>query len=95
MFFRGLVPHAKIPVAKGYQVQFAEQIRAEATVATGAVGSITDPGEAEEVLQKRKGRPGSAGQRIPWISPCFPFEAAKELEEESWADYYARAKSQK
>ncbi len=37
----GLVPGVRIPSAPGYQVDFAERIRREAGVATGAVGPIT------------------------------------------------------
>ena len=37
----GNVPHAKIPVGPGYQVAFAERIRREAEIMTGAVGMIT------------------------------------------------------
>ncbi len=39
----GLVPKARIPVAKGYQVPLARRIRDEAQVKTGAVGLITEP----------------------------------------------------
>jgi 2,4-dienoyl-CoA reductase-like NADH-dependent reductase (Old Yellow Enzyme family) len=34
----GILPGAKIPVAPGYQTQFAERIRREAHIETGAVG---------------------------------------------------------
>jgi 2,4-dienoyl-CoA reductase-like NADH-dependent reductase (Old Yellow Enzyme family) len=46
----GNVPHAKIPVGPGYQTPFAEQIRREANILTGAVGMITSPIQAEHVL---------------------------------------------
>jgi 2,4-dienoyl-CoA reductase-like NADH-dependent reductase (Old Yellow Enzyme family) len=45
-----LVPHAKIPVGKNYQVPFAEAIRAEVGIATGAVGLITEPNQANEII---------------------------------------------
>lgn len=48
----GMVPAASIPVAKGYQVPFAAQIRREAAMATGAVGLITEPAEAREILAR-------------------------------------------
>jgi 2,4-dienoyl-CoA reductase-like NADH-dependent reductase (Old Yellow Enzyme family) len=41
---------AAIPVGPGYQVPFAERIRREARVATGAVGLITDPAQAEAIV---------------------------------------------
>jgi 2,4-dienoyl-CoA reductase-like NADH-dependent reductase (Old Yellow Enzyme family) len=46
----GTVPTAKIPVGKGYQVPFARRIREEAAIRTGAVGMITDPAYANEVI---------------------------------------------
>ena len=45
-----LVPTARIPVSKGYQVPFARKIRCEADVMTGAVGLITDPRHADEIV---------------------------------------------
>lgn len=46
----GVVPTARIPVAKGYQVPFARQIRDGAEIATGAVGLITEAAYANEVI---------------------------------------------
>jgi 2,4-dienoyl-CoA reductase-like NADH-dependent reductase (Old Yellow Enzyme family) len=46
----GLVPRVKIPVGPGYQVPFAEAIRKSAGIATGAVGMITEPAQAETIL---------------------------------------------
>lgn len=45
---------AKIPNTPGYQVPFAEQIRREAGIMTGAVGLITDPKQANEIIQDGK-----------------------------------------
>ncbi|MFO0948671.1 MAG: NADH:flavin oxidoreductase/NADH oxidase [Planctomycetota bacterium] len=45
-----LVPKVRIPVAKGYQVPFARRIRQEADILTGAVGLITDPNHANEIV---------------------------------------------
>jgi 2,4-dienoyl-CoA reductase-like NADH-dependent reductase (Old Yellow Enzyme family) len=50
----GMVPDAKIPVGAGYQVGFAERIRHEAEIATAAVGMITEPTHADEII--RNGR---------------------------------------
>lgn len=46
----GAVPHAKVPVAPGYQVPFAARIRREAGIATAAVGLITDARQAEAIV---------------------------------------------
>ena len=45
-----LVPKARIPVAKGYQVPFARKIRCEAGIMTGAVGMITETAHANEII---------------------------------------------
>jgi 2,4-dienoyl-CoA reductase-like NADH-dependent reductase (Old Yellow Enzyme family) len=45
-----LVPKARIPVAKGYQVPFARKIRDEAGIMTGAVGMITEAAHANEII---------------------------------------------
>jgi len=47
----GTTPDAKIPVAAGYQVPFAERIRREAGIATAAVGFITEPAQADEIIR--------------------------------------------
>jgi 2,4-dienoyl-CoA reductase-like NADH-dependent reductase (Old Yellow Enzyme family) len=46
----GAAPRAKIPVGPGYQVPFAEAVRREAKIATGAVGAITEPEQAEKIV---------------------------------------------
>ncbi|HEX6985661.1 MAG TPA: NADH:flavin oxidoreductase/NADH oxidase, partial [Planctomycetaceae bacterium] len=45
-----LVPVATIPVGKGFQVPLAAKIRREAAIPTGAVGMITEPGDANDVI---------------------------------------------
>jgi 2,4-dienoyl-CoA reductase-like NADH-dependent reductase (Old Yellow Enzyme family) len=74
----GLVPHVKIPLGPGYQVPFAAQLRREAGIATGAVGLITTPGQAEGILA------GGAADvvaiaRESLRDPYFPRRAAHEL----------------
>lgn len=46
----GAVKNAKIPIGPGYQVPFAERIRREAGIASGAVGMITTAAQAEAIL---------------------------------------------
>jgi 2,4-dienoyl-CoA reductase-like NADH-dependent reductase (Old Yellow Enzyme family) len=46
----GMVPYARIPVAKGYQVPFARRIREGADIRTGAVGLITEAHHADEIV---------------------------------------------
>ena len=77
----GNVPNAKIEIGAGYQVPFAAQIRKQAEIPTGAVGLITEPRQAEEILQN-----GAADAvllaREFLRDPYFPFTAAKELDAE-------------
>ena len=47
----GVSPQQKITLGVGYQVPFARQIRAACGMATMAVGLITEPQQAEDVLQ--------------------------------------------
>jgi 2,4-dienoyl-CoA reductase (NADPH2) len=49
-----LLPHVKIPVERNYQVPFAEAIREKAKIMTGAVGLITDPHQANEIITSGK-----------------------------------------
>ena len=46
----GNAAHAKIPLGPGYQVQFAEKVRRETGMPTGAVGLITSAAQAEEIV---------------------------------------------
>ncbi|WP_233841971.1 NADH:flavin oxidoreductase/NADH oxidase [Dyella sp. 2HG41-7] len=74
----GLVPHVKIPLGPGYQVPFAARIRQEAGIATGAVGLITEPAQADGIIA------GGAADlvliaRASLRDPYFPRRAAQEL----------------
>jgi 2,4-dienoyl-CoA reductase-like NADH-dependent reductase (Old Yellow Enzyme family) len=46
----GLIPNARIPIQKGYQVPFARRIRDEAEIRTGAVGLITNAEYADQIV---------------------------------------------
>ena len=50
----GLIPNAKIPVGPAFQTPFAERIRREAGIATAAVGMITEPEQADEIISSGK-----------------------------------------
>jgi 2,4-dienoyl-CoA reductase-like NADH-dependent reductase (Old Yellow Enzyme family) len=47
----GAIPNVRIPFGPGYQVGFAEAIRREAGIPTGAVGMISEPTQAETILR--------------------------------------------
>jgi 2,4-dienoyl-CoA reductase-like NADH-dependent reductase (Old Yellow Enzyme family) len=88
----GTVPAAKVPLAPGYQVPFAAAIRERAGVATGAVGMITEPAQAEAIV--------AGGQadlvllaREMLRDPYWPLHAARALGAEvRWPDQYLRAR---
>jgi len=50
----GLSAEQKIALGPGYQVPFAERIRQDAGVSTGAVGMITPPQQADEIIRSGK-----------------------------------------
>ncbi len=90
----GNVATAKIPLKPGYQVEFAEKIKKEAGILTGAVGLITEPSQANEIIQE-----GEADLIIMarefLRDPYFPLRAAHQLGQEvKWPVQYERAKWQ-
>jgi len=87
----GLVPRAEIPLGPGYQVPFAARIRAEAGLATGAVGLITDPEQAEAILAQGSADLVLLGREL-LRDPRWPLRAAQALKAEvPWPASYARA----
>jgi 2,4-dienoyl-CoA reductase-like NADH-dependent reductase (Old Yellow Enzyme family) len=87
----GNVADAKIPMAPGYQVQFAERIRRDAGILTGAVGMITEARQADEII-----RTGQADlvllAREMLRDPYWPLHAAAQLGKPiSWPAQYLRA----
>ena len=46
-----ILPQVKIPAGPSFQVPFAERIRKEAGILTAAVGFITDPKQADEIVR--------------------------------------------
>ena len=88
----GVSYQQKIPLGPGYQVAFAERIRREAEIATGAVGLITDAVQADTIV-----RSGQADvillAREYLRNPYFTLEAAHELGREvEWPVQYVRGK---
>lgn len=73
----GLVP-ANYHVYPGYQVPFAEAIRKQANVPTGAVGLITTGIQAEEILQNERADLIFIGREL-LRDPYWPYRASKEL----------------
>ena len=84
-------PRQQIPVGSGYQVAFAERIRRETGLPTGAVGMITEPAQADQIV-----RTGQADvvllARELLREPYWPLRAADALHQPaSWPVQYERA----
>jgi 2,4-dienoyl-CoA reductase-like NADH-dependent reductase (Old Yellow Enzyme family) len=87
----GAVADAKIPLAPGYQVPFAERIRREAGIATGAVGLITDPAQAAEIVATGRADCVLLAREL-LRDPYWPLHAAQALGcTVSWPRQYLRA----
>ncbi|MDG0818107.1 NADH:flavin oxidoreductase/NADH oxidase [Bdellovibrio svalbardensis] len=88
----GNVPHQKIAVGPHYQVPFAEAIKQSAGIPTGAVGLITDPLSAEEILKSGKADLIFLAREL-LRDPYWPLHAAKKLGVDiAWPLQYERAK---
>jgi 2,4-dienoyl-CoA reductase-like NADH-dependent reductase (Old Yellow Enzyme family) len=80
------------PVGPGYQVPFAEKIRREAGIATMAVGLITTPEMAEEIVRNGRADVVALGREL-LRSPYWPLQAARALGQDlAWPTQYQRAK---
>jgi len=74
----GLAPHVGIPVGPGYQLPFAAAIRKEAAIATGGVGLITEPAQAEAILTNGQADLVFLAREF-LRDPYWPRRAAKQL----------------
>jgi 2,4-dienoyl-CoA reductase-like NADH-dependent reductase (Old Yellow Enzyme family) len=87
----GNVQQAKIPVGAGYQTQFAERIRREADILTGAVGMITSSLQSEHIIVSGQADAVVIAREF-LRDPYFPLRAARELGLPiSWPIQYLRA----
>ncbi|NNA27597.1 NADH:flavin oxidoreductase/NADH oxidase [Pseudomonas lundensis] len=88
----GTSANAEIPVGPGYQTRFAESIRKASGIATGTVGMITEPAQAEHIL-----RTGQADlillARELLRDPYWPLHADDDLggKQATWPAQYQRA----
>lgn len=80
------------PAGPGYQVPFAHRIKREAGIATAAVGLITTPEMADEILRNQRADLVALGREL-LRHPYWTLDAAKELGVEiDWPVQYRRAK---
>jgi 2,4-dienoyl-CoA reductase-like NADH-dependent reductase (Old Yellow Enzyme family) len=87
-----LVPYQKIPVEPNYQVPFAEQIKKESGLLTGAVGLITEAAQAEEIIASGKADLvlfARESLRDPNLALTFAHALEADI---AWPKQYERAK---
>jgi 2,4-dienoyl-CoA reductase-like NADH-dependent reductase (Old Yellow Enzyme family) len=88
----GLVPYAKVPVGPGFQVPFAERVRREAALPSGAVGLITTPAQAEAILAEGRADLVLLAREL-LRDPHFPLRASVALQADGpWPRQYLRAR---
>ena len=87
----GMVPNAQIPVAPGYQVPFAAEIRERTGIMTGAVGMITSARQADTILDQGKADVVILAREF-LRQPYWPLAVARDLGfAVSWPVQYLRA----
>jgi 2,4-dienoyl-CoA reductase-like NADH-dependent reductase (Old Yellow Enzyme family) len=88
----GLAPDAVIPAGPGYQTPFSAAIRKEVGMATAAVGFITHPVQAEQIVATGQADAVMLAREM-LRDPYWPLHAAKVLAADiPWPHQYARAK---
>jgi 2,4-dienoyl-CoA reductase-like NADH-dependent reductase (Old Yellow Enzyme family) len=87
----GNLEKADIPVGPGYQTPFAERIRREANIATAAVGMITGPAQADQIIRNDQADLVLLAREM-LRDPYWPLHAAQELGQIApWPRQYLRA----
>lgn len=74
----GMSPRARVPVGPGYQVPFAEAVRREAGIPTAAVGMITEPAQADQIVRNGQADMVLVGKQS-LRDPHWPIHAAVAL----------------
>lgn len=87
----GLTPDAQIPAGPGFQTPFATAIRQQAAIAVGAVGLITAPEQAEQIVATGLADAVFLAREL-LRDPYWPLHAARMLGAEvAWPPQYERA----
>ena len=87
----GLVPHARIPVAPGFQTPNATAIRSAVEMPVGAVGLITSPAQAEQIVATGLADVVLLAREL-LRDPYWPLHAAQVLGDTvDWPQQYERA----
>lgn len=87
----GILPSISIPAGPGYQVPLAEKIKRDSGVATGAVGLITTPEQADQIIRNGQADAVFLGRQM-LRDPYWPYHAAGVLKQKvSIPEQYLRA----
>jgi 2,4-dienoyl-CoA reductase-like NADH-dependent reductase (Old Yellow Enzyme family) len=87
----GNISGAVVPLSPGYQVPFAERVRRDAAIATGAVGLITTPRQANDIVARGQADCVLLAREL-LRHPYWPLDAATALGREiTWPAQYLRA----
>lgn len=76
----GNVAGAKIPTGPGYQVPISEAVRKGADILTAAVGLITAPAQADEIIRNQRADMVLLGREM-LRDPQWPIHAAQTLKQ--------------
>lgn len=88
----GIVPRAAIPLGPGYQTPFAERIRRETGIPTGAVGMIISPEQAQHIIATGQADLVLLAREF-LRQPYWPLHAAHALKQDApWPKQYLRAR---
>jgi len=88
----GNTPTVQAPVGAGYQVPLAAAVRRDARLATGAVGLITAPAQADMIIRQNHADLVFLAREL-LRDPYWPLQAAKTLGVDvPWPSQYLRAK---
>ncbi len=86
------VPNEPVPFGPGFQVPFAARVRAEAGIASAAVGVITEPVQAEQIVATGQADAVFLARQL-LRDPYWPLHAAKVLQVDApWPNQYLRAR---
>lgn len=87
----GNVPGVRMTIGPGYQVPYAARVKRETDLPVGAVGLITRPRQAEDIVAGGEADAVFLGREL-LRDPYWPLNAARELGAEiTWPNQYLRA----
>lgn len=88
----GIAPGVAIPAGPGYQVPFSQRIKDTTPMLTAAVGVITSPAQADQIIRNEQADLILLGREM-LRDPYWPLRAARALgQDAAWPNQYLRAK---